>query len=92
MVVAHPSLLFTLYTTSWCGDCVRTKAWLDQHGYQAGIDYVEIDIEDNPQAAQTVETINDGRRSVPTLVFADHTTLTEPSNLELKTKLDMFKT
>jgi hypothetical protein len=35
------------------------------------------------KAAQFVETINGGYLSVPTLVFPDGTTLTEPSNPEL---------
>ena len=68
-----------IYTTLWCGDCRRVKQLLDDHE----IRYIEINIDQDPQAAQFVETINGGYRSVPTLVFPDGTTLTEPSNPEL---------
>ena len=68
-----------IYTTLWCGDCRRVKKLLDDHK----IRYIEINIDQDPQAAQFVEAINEGYRSVPTLVFPDGTTLTEPSNPEL---------
>jgi mycoredoxin len=68
-----------IYTTPWCGDCRRVKQLLDDRK----IPYIEINIDQDPQAAQFVEAINEGYRSVPTLVFPDGTTLTEPSNPEL---------
>jgi mycoredoxin len=75
-----------IYTTSWCGDCRRVKKLLDD--YKIG--YIEINIDQDPQAAQFVETINGGYRSVPTLVFPDGTTLTEPSNPELLAAITKF--
>ena len=54
----------TMYTTRWCGDCTITKNFLDKFG----IPFEEIDIENDPQAAEYVMRVNDGRRSVPTLV------------------------
>ena len=33
-----------VYTTSWCGWCRKTMAWLDE----AGVDYENRDIEANP--------------------------------------------
>jgi mycoredoxin len=54
-----------VYTTRWCGDCQITKKYLTKFG----IPYQEIDIEDDPQAAAYVMQLNDGRRSVPTLVY-----------------------
>jgi len=62
-----------IYTTPWCGDCRRVKQLLNDHK----IGYIKINIDQDPQAAQFVEI------SVPTLVFPDGTTLTEPSNPEL---------
>jgi mycoredoxin len=75
-----------IYTTTWCGDCRRVKKLLDDHK----IGYTEINIDQDPQAAQLVETINGGYRSVPTLVFPDGTTLTEPSNPELLAVITKF--
>jgi len=80
-------MLFTIYTTSWCGDCVRTKAWLAAHGYQSGTDFVEVNIETEPGAAELIQKANAGLRSVPTLIFNDGTVLTEPSPQELEQKL-----
>jgi glutaredoxin len=42
-----------VYCRSWCGDCMRAKAWLRANG----IDYEEIDIELQPEAAERVREI-----------------------------------
>lgn len=61
---AASSAPVTIYTTSWCPDCVAAKRFLESKG----IAYVEVDIESDPQAAQLVADLNGGRHSVPTLV------------------------
>jgi mycoredoxin len=73
----------TLYTTSWCGYCVRLKMALKS----AGISYAEIDIENDPAAADFVVSANGGNRTVPTVRFADGSTLTNPGLKEVKAKL-----
>ena len=72
-----------MYTTTWCGYCRRLKSQLDR----AGIAVTEIDIERHPGAAAAVERVNAGNRTVPTLVFADGTTLTNPSVHEVSARL-----
>lgn len=57
----------TMYTTSWCPDCVAAKRALSSKG----LAYTEINIEEAEDAAQTVMSINGGKRSVPTLVYGD---------------------
>jgi mycoredoxin len=57
--------MITMYTTSWCGDCRVTKRVLEQKG----LAFTEIDIEQDPNAAETVMSINNGKRSVPTLAY-----------------------
>ena len=47
-----------------------------------------IDIHQDSVAAARVRTINHGNESVPTLVFPDGSTLTEPTVGELKSKLE----
>jgi mycoredoxin len=49
--------------------------------------FVYVDISKNDEAKDIVRTINNGNESVPTLVFPDQTTLTEPSRAELQAKL-----
>ena len=72
-----------MYTTRWCGFCTRLKHGLQQ----AGIPYDEVDIEYVEGAAEQVMDINGGNRTVPTLVFADGTALTNPSVAEVQSKL-----
>jgi mycoredoxin len=73
----------TLFTTTWCGYCVRLKAQLKREG----IEYVEVDIESDPNAAALVAEVNDGDLTVPTLVFADGSTLSNPSIAQVSHKL-----
>jgi mycoredoxin len=61
-----------------------SKQFLDEHG----IEYTYINLEDDPDAAEKVMELNGGMQSVPTLVFDDGSVLTEPSNEELKEKID----
>lgn len=65
----------TMYTTTWCGYCFRLKSQLNR----AGVAYEEVDIEEQPGAADLVAAHNDGNQTVPTLVFADGSALTNPS-------------
>jgi mycoredoxin len=69
----------TMYSTTWCSDCRRSKRWLDDHC----IAYTTIDIEQDPAAAAYVRKLNDGNQSVPTIVFPDGTVLVEPSSAAL---------
>ncbi len=46
-----------------------------------------IDIHNDAAAAERVRAINHGNESVPTIVFPDGSTLTEPSVGEVKAKL-----
>jgi mycoredoxin len=73
----------TVYTTSWCGYCHRLKTALRSDG----VAYDEVDIERDPAAAQFVSSVNGGNRTVPTVKFADGSTLTNPSGAQVKAKL-----
>ena len=53
----------TLYTTSWCGFCRRTKR--DRDGQ--GIPYDEVDVEEHPEVGERIERATGGARTVPTL-------------------------
>lgn len=74
---------FTMFTTPWCGYCHRLKGQLDREGIEFSI----VDIEQQPDAAFTVEQANGGNQTVPTLLFSDGTTLTNPSVAAVKDKL-----
>jgi mycoredoxin len=55
---------------------------------QAKVPYTYTDITRDPAAAARVRAINSGNESVPTLVFPDGSSLTEPTVGQLKSKLE----
>lgn len=57
--------MIKMYTTRWCGDCQAAKLLLKKFA----IPFEEINIEEDPQAADYVMRVNGGRRSVPTLEY-----------------------
>jgi len=75
--------MVTMYTTVWCGYCRRLKDGMQR----AGIDYVEVDIEQDEAAADIVVAANGGNRTVPTVVFPDGSALTNPTIEQVKSKL-----
>ena len=45
-----------MYTTRWCGYCVRAKALLDDKG----LDYEEINLDDDPAFRRTLQELTGG--------------------------------
>ena len=54
-----------------------------------GIEYSEVDIEQDPSAADFVMSVNGGNAVVPTLVFPGGETRTNPSIGEVKSLLGL---
>ena len=73
-----------MYTTEYCSDCFRAKKFFEENN----ITYDRIGLENNPEATEFVAKINNGYRSVPTIVFPDGSILVEPSWSELKQKFN----
>jgi mycoredoxin len=74
-----------VYGSDWCGDCRRTKRFLDLHN----IPFTFVDVAHDPQASDFVMKVNHGMRSIPTIVFGDGSMLVEPSNAMLAAKLGL---
>ena len=72
-----------MYTTPWCGYCVRLKGQLEREG----IDFDIVDIEQQPAAAEIVEAATGGTQTVPTLIYPDGTSQTNPSVAQVKERL-----
>ncbi len=53
----------TLYGTSWCVDCRRAKQFLRDRG----VEFTEVNIDEEPDAEELVMSVNEGRRKVPTI-------------------------
>ena len=66
-----------------CGYCKRLKSQLDR----AGVAYDEVNIEEVPDGAELVQKANGGNETVPTVWFADGSTLTNPSARQVQDKL-----
>jgi mycoredoxin len=62
--------MITVYTTSWCPDCHAAKQALAT----LGLPFREVNIEQDPSALELVMKVNNGKRSVPTLVYGEHAT------------------
>ena len=73
----------TVFTTTWCGYCRRLKSQLDR----AGIAYAEVDIDHHEDGSLLVAEANGGNLTVPTVLFADGSALTNPSVTEVSLKL-----
>jgi len=71
-----------MYATEYCSDCMRAKKFFEANN----IPYLRIGLEGNAEATEFVMQINNGYRSVPTIIFPDGSILVEPNWEELKAK------
>jgi glutaredoxin-like protein len=75
-----------VYGTIWCGDCFRAKRLLNHHKIE--FEWINIDLDRDGK--DFVRQVNHGSTVVPTIIFADGTILSEPSNTELLSKLGII--
>lgn len=73
----------TMFSTSWCGFCRRLKSQLEAQG----IRYTEVNIEEVPGTAELVAQLNAGNQTVPTVIFPDGSSATNPSLVEVERRL-----
>ena len=77
--------MIEIYGTRWCGDCSRSKRLMDKYS----VTYNWTDIDEHPEFQDLVKSINNGRNVVPTIVFPDGSSLSEPSDSDLMKKLGL---
>lgn len=73
----------TMYGADWCGDCRRSKRLLDGLGVQ----FRYVDLVQDPEQADVAEGIS-GRKNIPVITFPDGSHLVEPTDPELKDRLE----
>lgn len=78
--IPPPSVL-TVYGADWCGDCHRTRRYLDW----AGVAYRYVDLGDDPAAQHLLDEA--GLRAIPVVVTTGGVVLVEPSDDELAAAL-----
>ncbi len=71
-----------LYGADWCPDCRRAKSYLTDNN----INFTFVDVDLDKEAAAKVETINNGKRIIPTL-FIEGKAYTNPDNIKLASVL-----
>lgn len=71
-----------MYSTQYCPDCLRAKAFFETNN----IPYIRVLLEGNHEATEFVMRMNNGFKSVPTIIFPDGSILVEPSWQQLKEK------
>ncbi len=74
-----------LYSTTWCPDCKRTRAFLNSHN----IHYLDVDIGKDNAAVAFLESISKQRIHIPTVIFPDGAIFIEPSDDDLRAKLGL---
>ena len=72
----------TMYGADWCGDCIRAKAFFDEHAMS--FDYV--DLVEFPDETDVVLEHNGGVQKIPLVIYPDSSFQIEPTNDELETK------
>jgi mycoredoxin len=72
-----------MFSTTWCGYCKNLKSQLDK----AGVAYTEVNIEEVDGTAELVASVNGGNQTVPTLIFPDGSTATNPSLADVQARL-----
>lgn len=80
-----PPVRIIMYGTTWCGATRRARRVFEEEK----IEYVWVDIDTDESAANYVESVANGFRSVPTIVFPDGSILVEPSTYQLREKLGL---
>ncbi|MFL5734244.1 MAG: FAD-dependent oxidoreductase [Chloroflexia bacterium] len=73
----------TIFGTEWCADCKLIKRFLGEQR----VHYKWIDVDKDPEGMRYIESVQNGRHSVPTLLFPDSSTLVEPDNWRVAQKL-----
>jgi len=71
-----------MYSVEWCPDCRRAKFFFKRKK----IDVLEVDVNADKNAEAFVKELNNGNRSVPTIILPDGSMMVEPSTEELEEK------
>ena len=81
-------MTITMYGADWCGDCRRAEKFFVDNK----IDFRKVDLEldvNKHFVESEVLRRNNGKKSIPVIVFDDDSHLTEPTNAQLAEKLGL---
>jgi thioredoxin reductase (NADPH) len=75
----------TVYGAPWCPHCKRVKRFLAAHR----VPYNNVDIDDHPEAVETLKELQGGGQIIPTVVFADGSHEVNPSDEALAQRIGL---
>ncbi len=74
-----------LYGAKTCEDTVRARALLVAHN----VPYQWIDVDEDPEGLALIKSVNNGKRTTPTIFFPDGAILFEPTDAQLAKNLGL---
>jgi thioredoxin reductase (NADPH) len=78
-------LAVTVYGAPWCPHCKRVKRFLAAHR----VPYDNVDIDERPEAIETLQELQAGGQIIPTVVYDDGTHEVNPSDEALARRIGL---
>jgi thioredoxin reductase (NADPH) len=78
-------MTLTVYGAPWCPHCKRVKRFLAAHRAP----YDNVDIDERPEAIETLKRLQEGGQIIPTVVYADGTHEVNPSDEALARRIGL---
>ena len=85
-----PVMTITMFGADWCGDCRRAEKFFVDNNIE--FQKIDLELDENEHFVESeVLRRNNGKKSIPVIVFDDDSHLTEPTNAQLAEKLGLPK-
>ena len=75
----------TVFYADWCPFCAKLRENLDRTETPHAL--VDVEAEGTDEINEWIKSVNDGNRIVPTVLYSDGTTATNPSASSVRQKL-----
>src|SRR5256885_5856604 len=85
--MTDPDRTLTVYGAPWCPHCKRVKRFLAAHR----VGYENVDIDERPEAIETLKALQGGGQIIPTVVYGDGTHEVNPSDEPLARHLGLTR-
>jgi thioredoxin reductase (NADPH) len=87
MIDSRSDARLTVYGAPWCPHCKRVKRFLAAHR----VAYENVDIDERPEAIETLKDLQGGGQIIPTVVYDDGTHEVNPSDEALARRLGLTR-
>ncbi|MBM3944809.1 MAG: NrdH-redoxin, partial [SAR202 cluster bacterium] len=74
-----------VYGSHTCVDTLRSRRFLREHK----IPFIWVDVDEDEEGLNLIKSVNNGRRTTPTIFLEDGSVLFEPSDKELAARLGL---